>query len=299
MIFEKLVAIEPVSMVPEGVEELHQYAKEVILFDDIPADEEAIINRICDADAVLVSYTSRITQTVFEYCPNIKYVGMCCSLYSEASANVDIAYAKAHGITVKGIRDYGDRGVVEYAVCELVRFLHGYDRPMWSDMPVEITDLKVGVIGLGVSGAMIAEAMKFMGAEVSYYSRTRKPEKEKEGYVYQALDDLLENSDVVFACLNKNVILLGEKQFEKLGSHKILFNTSIGPAHDPAALAHWLEQEDNYFCCDTAGALGDESLKERSNVFCVDASAGRTKQAFGLLTKKVLENIREYMESEA
>ena len=299
MKFEKLVAIEPVSMVPWGVEELHQYAKEVILFDDVPADEEAIINRICDADAVLVSYTSRITQNVFEYCPNIKYVGMCCSLYSEESANVDIAYARAHGITVKGIRDYGDRGVVEYAVCELVRFLHGYDRPMWSDIPVEITGLKVGMVGLGVSGTMIAEAMKFMGAEVSYYSRTRKPEKEQMGFAYRELGDLLAYSDVVFACLNKNVILLGEEQFEKLGSHKILFNTSIGPAHDPAALARWLENKENYFCCDTAGALGDISLKDRPNVFCVEASAGRTKQAFGLLTEKVLKNIKEYMDSEA
>lgn len=293
--FEKLVAIEPVSMVPEGVKELYQYAKEVILFDDVPKDDEEIINRICDADAVLVSYTSRIDQIVFEYCPNIRYVGMCCSLYSEESANVDIAYARKQGITVTGIRDYGDRGVVEYAVCELVRFLHGYDRPMWSDIPVEITGLKVGMVGLGVSGTMVAEAMKFMGAEISYYSRTRKPESEKKGFVYRDLDDLLEQSDVVFACLNKNVILLREEQFKKLGNHKILFNTSIGPAHDIKALEAWLNQGENYFCCDTIGALGDAELKDHPGVFCMEASAGRTKQAFDLLTKKVLDNIRQFL----
>ena len=38
--FEKLVAIEPVSLIPSAEKELFQYAKEVVLYDDIPADDE-------------------------------------------------------------------------------------------------------------------------------------------------------------------------------------------------------------------------------------------------------------------
>lgn len=299
--FEKLVAIEPVSLVEEAEKELYQYAREVVQYDYIPADDDEIIRRIGDADAVLLSYTSKINRYVFEHCPNIKYVGMCCSLYSKESANVDIACAETRGITVCGIRDYGDRGVVEYTVCELVRFLHGYDRPMWKDMPVEITGLKVGMVGLGVSGGMIAEAMAFLGAEVSYYSRSRKPAYEEKGISYHPLHELLENSEVVFACLNKNVILLHEEEFKKLGTGKILFNTSIGPAFEPQDLKAWLDSGRNYFACDTVGAIGDvaaESTKEllnHPNVFCVNYSAGRTKQAFGLLSQKVLQNIRTYL----
>ena len=295
--FEKLVAIEPVSLVPEAEKELHQYAKEVVMFDDIPANNAEIIRRIGDADAVLLSYTSRIEKEVFENCPNICYVGMCCSLYSKESANVDIAWAEAHGITVKGIRDYGDRGVVEFVLSELVRFLHGYDRPMWQDMPVEITDLKVGILGLGVSGGMIADAMQFMGAEVSYFSRTRKPEREANGFIYRPLHELLGHCDVVFACLNKNVILLHEEEFRALGEHKLLFNTSIGPAFEPQDLKNWLDSGDNYFICDTKGAIGDTEgiLEGHPRVVCADYSAGRTRQAFGLLSQKVLANIRDYL----
>ncbi len=296
--FRKLVAIEPVSLVPEAEKELNLYAKEVVMYDDIPADDDEIIKRIGDADGVLLSYTSKINQYVFEHCPQIKYVGMCCSLYSKESANVDIAYAEDHGIVVKGIRDYGDRGVVEYATCELVRFLHGYDRPMWKDMPVEITGLNVGVIGMGVSGGMIAEAMKFMGANVSYYSRSRKPEYEEQGMEYLSLHELLEKSEVVFTCLNKNVILLHEEEFKKLGNGKIMFNTSIGPAFEPEDLKAWLDGGDNVFACDTLGAIGDPSgeLEKHPKVFCVNHSAGRTKQAFELLSTKVLDNIKSYME---
>ena len=297
--FEKLVAIEPVSLVKEAEKELFRYAKQVVMYEDIPCDDEEIVRRIGDADGVLLSYTSRISRFVFERCPNVKYVGMCCSLYSKESANVDIAYAEEHGITVLGIRDYGDAGVVEYAICELVRFLHGYDRPMWKDMPVEITGLKTGIIGMGVSGGMIADALKFLGADVSYYSRSRKPDHEKKGMKYLPLVELLESSEVVFTCLNKNVILLHEEEFQRLGNGKILFNTSIGPAFDPEDLKNWLDAGDNRFACDTAGAIGDITgeLLKHPKVFCVNASAGRTRQAFGILSEKVLDNIRRFLEN--
>lgn len=58
-------------------------------------------------------------------CPNLRYIGMCCSLYEEKSANVDIAAAREKGIVVTGVKDYGDEGVVEYVISELVRYLHG------------------------------------------------------------------------------------------------------------------------------------------------------------------------------
>ena len=80
--FNKLVAIEPVSLIPSAEEALHQYAKEVVLYRDIPASDDQIVQRIGDADAVLLSYTSRMGKNVIERCPNIRYIGMCCSLYS-------------------------------------------------------------------------------------------------------------------------------------------------------------------------------------------------------------------------
>ena len=292
--FEKLVAIEPVSLIPSAEEELHAYAKEVVLYPDIPADEDELVRRIGDADAVLLSYTSQIRRPVIERCPNIRYIGMCCSLYSEESANVDIAYARTRGIQVLGIRDYGDRGVVEYVLHELTGLLHGFGMPMLRDEPVEITGLKVGIVGLGVSGRMIADALQFMGADISYYSRSRKPDAEASGMAYKPLAQLLAESEVVFTCLNKNVLLLGREEFAQLGAGKVLFNTSIGPGFDSAALEDWLTLPGTHFFCDTRAAAGpvSEGFFEKENVHCANVSAGRTKQAFVLLSQKVLANIR-------
>ena len=286
--FKKLVAIEPVSLIPTAEEALHQYAEQVELYRDIPADDEEIVRRIGDADAALLSYTSRMGKNVIERCPNLRYIGMCCSLYSEESANVDIAFAREKGIKVLGIRDYGDRGVVEYVLHELTGLLHGFGMPMLRDEPVEIFGLRVGVVGLGVSGRMIADALAFLGADISYYSRSRKPDAEAAGMKYKPLDALLRDSEVVFTCLNKNVLLLGGPEFEALGEGKVLFNTSIGPGFDSAA----------HFFCDTYAAAGpvSEGFFARPNVHSPGVSAGRTKQAFVLLSEKVLANLKKALD---
>lgn len=292
--FNKIVAIEPVSLIPEYEEKLKTLADEVVMYGDIPTDDDVIANRIGDADCVLLSYTSRLTADAMAKCPNIKYVGMCCSLYSPESANVDIRYAEAHGIKVTGIRDYGDEGVVEYVVSELVRCLHGFGQSSWETMPREITGLKVGVVGLGKSGGMIADAMKFFGAEIAYFARSEKQAAAEKGYRFMPLQDLMEWSDVVFCCLNKNTVLLHEEEFRRLGNHKILFNTGLSPAWDEAPFMKWLD-EDNLCYCDTLGALGGEQLLAHPHVRCVNVSTGRTSQAFVRLSEKVLANIYEYL----
>ena len=140
---------------------------------------------------------------------------MCCSLYNPESANVDINYANSLGITVKGVRDYGDEGVAEYIIHELVEFLQGYKGFKWDNIGHEITGLKCGVIGLGTSGTLIAKTLKFFKAEVSYFSRTRKPHLEKEiGIDYKDLNELCKESEAIFLALNKNVFLLQKEQVD-------------------------------------------------------------------------------------
>ena len=92
-----------------------------------------------------------------------------------------------------------------------------------------------------------------------------------------------------------------EEEFKALGTGKILFNTSIGPAADMDALGRWLSDPANIFCCDTRGALGPiaDQVWNQENVVCVDASAGRTAQAFQLLSRKVLENMDAFFDLQA
>ena len=303
--FRKLVMIGPVGLEPWAEVELNKYAHRIVRYDDIPADAAQIVSRIGDADAVLLSYTSSLSADLLAQCPEIKYIGMCCSLYSPASANVDITYATQQGITVTGIRDYGDEGVVEYVISELVRRLHGFGtdghgEPIvpWEGTPREITGLKVGIVGLGKLGGMIADALSFFGAHITYFSRSEKSEAKAKGYRFRNLDDLLAENEVVVSCLNKNTVLIFEDQFKRMGNNKILFNVGLSPAWDKVAFDAWIERN-NLAYCDSAGALGNDALLAHPNVHCMGVSSGRTRQAFGRLSQKVLANIEEYLKMQS
>ena len=297
--FQKLVVTEPTGMLQYGIDRLHKIAGQVVSFDDIPASEEEMVDRIGDADAILVSHTSAYPQAVLSQCPRLRYIGMCCSLYSEASANVDIAYARTRGITVTGIRDYGDNGVVEYVLYETIGLLHGYGPLKWAEYPHELTDMKVGMVGMGTTGSMIATAMQLLGAQISYFARSVKPEKEAEGMHFKPLHELLRDSEIVCLGLNMNVILLKEPEFEVMTGRKMLFNTSIGPGHDTEALKKWLASDpQHYFFCDTPGAAGDPEILQFPNaVRKGPPGAGASTKALERLTQKVIDNIEDYLEA--
>ena len=297
--FNKLVIIEQINIPDTHIDKLNEIAKKVIYYKDLPNSDEEIITRIDDADAVLLSYTSYINKNILEKCKNIKYIGMCCSLYSPESANVDIKTANELGVVVKGVRDYGDAGVAEYIIHELVEFLQGYKQYKWDNIGYEITDLKCGVIGLGTSGTLIAKTLKFFNAEVSYYSRTRKEHIEQELDIkYQSLNDLCKESEAIFLALNKNVLLLQKEQFDLMKHKCMLFNTSIGPGFDVNALKQWLNDENHFFFGDTLATIGDLSLWNLPNTFTINkSSGGQTYQAFIRLGDKVLANIYEFLKT--
>lgn len=291
--FKKIVAVDDTGLQPWAVEKLRSLAEEVVMYQDVPADDTETIRRISDADAVLVSYRTPVRRAVMEACPGIRYIGMCCTLYSEASANVDIAAARERGIMVRGIRDYGDEGVVEYVISELVRLLHGFGGKQWKREAYELTGQQVGIVGLGRTGRMIADALRFLGADVFYYSRTRKPEAEADGIEYRTMDELLPAVDIVCTCLPRNTIVLGAAEFERFGNRKILVNTSVGPTFRLPDLLRWLSSHKrNFYLCDGVG-IGSyaDTLMQFDNVLYTPQVAGHSVQCMKRLSEKVLANI--------
>lgn len=294
--FNKLTIIEPINMLDIHKNKLNEIAKEIIFYNDIPSTDEEILNRISDSDAILVSYTTIINSNVINKTTNLKYIGMCCSLYNKESANVDITACERKDIIVKGIRDYGDEGVCEYIIHELVEFLQGYNELKWSNIAYEITDLKCGVIGLGTSGGMIAKTLKFFKADVSYFSRTRKIEYENEGIKYKDLDTLCIESDAIFLALNKNILLLNKHHFDLMKGKKILFNTSIGPGFVVEDFKEWIKDENHFFFGDTLQTAGDIEIFKQKNTKTINRSAGgKSYQAYYRLGEKVLNNIYTYL----
>ena len=58
--FKKLVGIEPLALIPSANTTLESFAETVVLHTDMPTTADAIVERIGDADGVLLSYNHHI-----------------------------------------------------------------------------------------------------------------------------------------------------------------------------------------------------------------------------------------------
>ncbi len=295
--FRKIVLIEPIGFAKESMDALGTLAGSVVSYADRPRGDQEVIERIGDADAALLTYTSSISGAALRACPNLRYVGMCNTLYSESNANVDMKTARELGIEVRDVKDYGDQGVAEYVVAELISFLHGYGTRRRSEIATELSGLKIGVVGMGTTGTLVANALVFFGANVSYFSRTRKPDVEAKGIAFKPLIELLEDSAIVCTCLTKGTVLLGPEEFRAFGDGKILVNTSIGPSFDLAAAKAWLDSGENEIFCDSPEALGDPRgiLSGNDHVTARRTCSGITRQAYERLAATAIENIKKYL----
>lgn len=294
--FNKIVCVDNTKLTGEAIEELQKWSKAPIDdYRDFPASDEETMARIGDAEAVLVSWKTQIGAGVIKNCRNLKYIGMACSLYDDASANVAVKFARDRGIKVTGIFDYGDPGVTEFIISELIRLLHGFGKQQWQEMPVELTNRKIGIIGLGTTGKMLADCLLPFGPELFYFSRSRKKDYEDKGVKYLPLDELLKTSEIISIHLPKNIKILKEEEFEHFGNGKILINTSLGLPVDAAAFAHWIRKEGNYAIFDGDGKAGfpGELLKFK-NILAHPKSAGWSAETQKRLSEKVLDNVKEF-----
>lgn len=297
--FKKLVVLEPVRFDRAAEEALFDYAEDVQIYRDIPPDDAEKIRRMKDADAVLVFYTSKIGVQVIRACKNLRYIGMCCSLYTPESANVDISYAREKGITVTGIRQYGDQGVPEFISSELVRLFHGFGPRRWREEEMELTGVKLGIAGMGDVGTAVAELMLAFRMDVYYFSRTRKPRIEEKGVKYLPFNRLLETVDVLTTHLHKNTVIMSDYDFQRFGNGKVLINTTFTPPYPLDSLKEWLQQPGNYYIVDSAVSIGgtESEIYRMQNVICPNVIAGQSVLSGVLLRKKVLQNIEEYLSS--
>lgn len=294
--FDKIVILEPILITEEGKSELKKYSKEVIFYDSKPKSEAEVISRIDNADCVLLSFTTKITKSVLDECNNIKYIGMSCSFYGNKYSNLDMETAIEKGITVKYLKDYGDEAVPEYIISELIRLLHGIGEHQWKDRPYELTDIKIGIIGLGKIGTMVANALKYFGADVYYYSKSRKNTEEERGIKYLPLNELLKECEIISTHLNRDVVLLKEKEFEQLGNGKIYVNTSIGYCYDIKALKKWLDTGKNYHICDfVSNTPKTQEIINHTRTIYTNKICGNSKQSDIRATNQTINNIKEFL----
>lgn len=297
MKFEKITIIDSCGLTEEILEQLAALSKnKSSIYRDYPQDDTETLARIGDSDAVLVSWQTKITAEIIAQTSHLKYIGMCCSLYDEAAANVNILAARQKGIEVKGVRDYGDEGAVEFIFAQLIFLLKGLIKARWKDEPMELKNKSIGIIGLGTLGLMVAQTAQHFGMQVFYFNRSRKYEQEKNGITFLPLDELMESCDIISTHLPKNTIVLTAKEFKLKKPNSIFVNTSLGVPFEKEAFLNWIADARNFAIFDADG-VGDfaEEFAGHDNIILSDQFGGFTFEAKQRLSEKVLVNMTNYL----
>ena len=296
--FKKITIIDDCGLTSPILEELATLSKEpMLIYGDFPESDQEISERISESDCVLVSWRTRINSNILISAKSLKYIGMCCSMYDEKSANVDIEAARKLGIEVLGVKDYGDEGTVEFIFAQLIYLFKGLGKYQWRTEATELKGKKIGIIGLGTLGQMVAKTASHFGMQVFYFSRTRKYKLESEGITYLPLEKLLATCDVVTIHLPKNTKIITENEFKIKKANSILVNTSLGLTFEKDAFINWLVKDKTSFAifdADGAGDYGDE-FRQLENVIVSEQFAGFTVEAKQRLSEKVLKNVKMFL----
>lgn len=245
-----VIVTEPVNKM--GVEYLKERNVNVI---ELPpgSTEETLAARIGEADGLITRGSIKITRELMESNPRLKVVGVHGIGYD----HVDIQAAKEFGKVVCNTPDALTVTVAEMAMAltlALLRNIVSSDKAVRNDqwsrkysdlIGAELAGKKVGIIGLGRIGLATARRMQAFEAEVSYWSRTRKPEAEKQyGLKWLELDDLLQECDIIslhIPATQETRHLIGAMQLEKMKNGAYIVNTARGRVIDEEALINALK----------------------------------------------------------
>lgn len=244
------------EMFPEAVEKLTGAGHRADLPREGRLPREEILRRVREADALICLLSDRVDEELLSAAPRLKVVANL----GVGVDNIDLPAATRRGIPVTNTPDVltettADLGwallmAAARRIVEADRDLREHGFPGWTFIPphlgVDVHGRTLGVVGLGRIGTAVARRGRGFSMRVLYYSRTRKPETERElSLEYVPLEMLLRESDFVVLTVPltpETHHLIGERELSLMKEDAILVNIARGPVVDEAALARALRE---------------------------------------------------------
>lgn len=229
----------PGDLTWEGLEMLGK----LTVYDRTASDENLIIERIGDADAV---YTNKVplSRNVINHCPGLRFIGVLATGYNV----VDVEAAKEKNIPVCNVPSYGTDAVGQFAIALLLEICHhvgnhsnavhegrwssNQDWCFWDYPLIELAGKTMGIIGYGRIGQSTGRIAQALGMKVLAYDAYRNPELESESCSYVELDELYKNADVIsLHCplFPETQGMINRDSISKMKDGVILLNNSRGP----------------------------------------------------------------------
>ena len=271
--------------------------------------------------AICVFVNDKLTTEVIEVlaAKGVNVIALRCAGFN----NVQLAAAKAHGITVCRVPAYSPEAVAEHAVAMLLtlnRKTHkAYNRVREQNFSLNgllgfnLHGKTVGVIGTGRIGKAFCKIMLGFGCKVLAFDLYQDADLLAAGVQYQAFEEVLAQADIIsLHCPltpdNKHLINQDTLTLMKKGA--TLLNTSRGALIDTHAVITALktgklaylgidvyEQEERLFFKDLSATIIEDDTIQRlmsfPNVLVTGHQAFFTEDALAQIAETTLNSIKQ------
>lgn len=233
---------------------------------------------VSDADALLIRTRTRCNESLLKD-STVRLVATA----TIGTDQIDIPWCESHGITVRNSPGCNAPGVAQY---------------VWSSIlhiGIDPAKVRIGVIGHGNVGSIVAEWGRRLGAEVL----VNDPYKDDIATV--ELPYLLQNTDIVTLHTPLTLTgsyptfhLIGAKELKMMKPGALLINAARGPVTDTRALVEALKERKIRAVIDT---WEGEPVIDRELLDCAEIGtfhiAGYSREGKERATRMVLEALEE------
>jgi glycerate dehydrogenase len=278
---------------------------------------ELTAERAAGADILLTNKTV-LTGELLAQLDRLRYVGVLATGYNV----IDIEAARARGVVVTNVPGYSTDSVAQHVMALLLELARGVglhadlvrqgrwassaDFSFWAQPQVELTGLRLGVVGFGSIGQAVARLAQAFGMEV--WVHTRHPQRHQAQPA--AADCRFVDLDPLFAACDavslhcpltpETLRLVDGERLARMKKSAWLINTGRGPLVDEEALASALAQGG------IAGAAldvltveppaADHPLLTAANCLITPHIAWATRAARERLLKQVVINLQTFLQ---
>lgn len=246
------------------------------------------------------------------------------SLRSAGFDHVDLVAAKSAGITVTHVPKYSPEAIAEFTVALILvlnrKILQAYLQGLENNFSLDglvgfnLYGKTVGLIGTGNIGTAFARIMHGFGCRLLAFDPEPNDQCRHLTVEYVALDDLLQQADIVslHCSLNDQTkYLMNENTFGKMKKNAMLINTGRGALCDTQALIQALEtghlayagldvyekEHDLFFKDRSKEIIQDElflKLRSLPQVLITPHQAFLTQEAIENIVKTTIDNIMAF-----
>ena len=246
---ERVVVVNASKMNYDHLLDFSVLSNDVQVYDD--STNEEVIERIQGARVVVTKELPVGADLLSQFPDSVKLIVEAGTGYN----NIDLATARAKGITVCNIPAYSTERVAHTVIMMLLNFsstmqqqigmLAKGDRSNFTKYlqvsHTEVNGKTLGVIGAGHIGMEVIKVAKALGMNILVHTRT--PKADGDGIRYVSLDELLEHSDyITLHCpLNEQTKhMINKDTIAKMKPSAIIINTGRGALINEANLCEAL-----------------------------------------------------------